>query len=96
MERVFQKYGGELRLFTHDEYTGDLDPSLKAEFVAETKATLEVEWPEMEEIEGFGLFKCPVSIAFGQNWGKWHDHEALQCGETCQRVGNPTGLREWK
>lgn len=94
MEKVYQDCGGGLSLFVHDSYGGDVAVNAGDEFVARAHEVLEVEWPEMGEIAGFGLFRCPASVAVGWNWGKRHVHSE-GCDQPCGRSWNPDGLVAW-
>ena len=95
MDKVFEGCGGSLRLFVHDSFDGDIEAGREGEFVAAARPALEREWPEMGEIDGFGLFKVPADFAFGANWGKHPGDCKSPTPETCA-CKNPGGLREWR
>lgn len=84
IEQVFWECGGALRIFDHDAFDGDILPEMRDEFVKQGRVALEREWPEMGEIAGFGLFRCPAAFSFGANRGKFDAEK------------NPTGVKEWK
>jgi DNA polymerase I-like protein with 3'-5' exonuclease and polymerase domains len=67
---------------THDSLRFTVPDGCIADVVPHIRTIMEREFPELGEIEGFGLFHCPVDIAIGRNWGKYHATE------------NPDGLRE--
>lgn len=99
MERVFGELcGGQLCIFGHDSYDGEIPTGAVAAFQGFSRPVLEREWPEMGEIPGFGLFKCPAEFLFGLNWGKQHICKPKKCKHTpeapCDRW-NPEGLHEW-
>lgn len=84
MEDVFAQTDGVLQLFVHDSFDGEIGFGLEQDFINRAKPVMERSWPQMGSIPGFGEFSCPAAFAFGDNWGKYDEHD------------NPKGLREWK
>jgi len=67
---------------THDSVRFTVPESELQRVLPAIRTVMERSWPELGEIGDFGHFVCPVDIAVGRNWGKWHAEE------------NPDGLKE--
>lgn len=86
VEFACARNGGELLTTTHDSFLPQVPdrPEVIERVAADLREIMECSWPQLGELPGYGLFRCPVEFGIGRNWGKHHPTE------------NANGIKKWK